>query len=85
MNLTAVDGVLTMQDDVKDYIDRGPDLAQMSFLDFFKTLTKANQQTKRLQAKVKNPTDEYLIWKAPATEINAKFSGVRATRRCLIL
>jgi len=36
VNLTAVDGVLTMQDDVKDYVDRGLDLAQMSFLDFFK-------------------------------------------------
>ena len=35
MNLTAVDGVLTMQDNVKDYVDRGLDLAQMSFLDFF--------------------------------------------------
>jgi hypothetical protein len=33
--ITAVDGVLTLKDDLKDYGDRGDQLANLNFLDFF--------------------------------------------------
>ena len=33
--LTAVDGILTMQDDTKDYADRGTEMSEMSFFNFF--------------------------------------------------
>ena len=38
MNLKAVDGALTIQDDIKDYIDRGMALEGMNLLDFFLTM-----------------------------------------------
>ena len=35
VTLTAVDGVLTAKDDLKDYVDRGSTLANWNMLDFF--------------------------------------------------
>jgi hypothetical protein len=35
VTITAVEGTLTIKDDLKDYIDRGATLANCNFLDFF--------------------------------------------------
>src|SRR6267154_6634110 len=35
VTLTTVKGVLTIKDELKDYVDRGPELAHYSLLDFF--------------------------------------------------
>ena len=35
VNLKAVDGVLTIQDDLKDYVDRGTALEDVNMLNFF--------------------------------------------------
>ena len=35
VSIRAVDGVLAIQDDLKDYVDRGSALDNMNLLDFF--------------------------------------------------
>ena len=57
INLTAVDGVLTMQDDIKDYMDRGPQLAFMSFLDFFLNTYEANAKEPSISGRGRKPNE----------------------------
>jgi hypothetical protein len=35
VTMTAVEGTLTIKDDLKDYVDKGTALAKCNFLDFF--------------------------------------------------
>jgi hypothetical protein len=35
VTLTAVEGVLTIKDELKDYVDWGPELTNCNLLDFF--------------------------------------------------
>src|SRR5882762_4653836 len=83
--ITVVDGVLTLKDNLKDYINCGDQLANLNFLDFFLNTYNGDELQTLTTLEASLLMTMFYTWTTQAIENNVESSEQMVMNRCLIL
>jgi len=79
--ITAVDRVLTIKDNLKDYVDHGDQLANLNFLDFFLNTYNGDELP---NSEASLLMTMFHTWMTQATENNIESSKQMVMNQCLV-